>query len=145
MIRLRPTGLIGLIGTVVYLFGGEYSMAEEQRRNLPQEYQKAIEAWRSYTQRPEIQESSQTSAYTNNEAYAHIVSLGPDVLPFLIADLERGEFLLNDAVRRITGLDVRKLYPQQKVVGEQDISKLWVRWWREKRGSRRNAGTDGKF
>jgi hypothetical protein len=53
-------------------------------------------------------------------------------LPLLIRDLERGEFLLNDAVHQITGIDVVKPYPDEKAVSEQDISKLWVRWWREK-------------
>jgi hypothetical protein len=95
-------------------------------------YREAYQAWKQYIAKPEIQSSSRTSDYTNNSAYERIVALDKAALPFLMADLEKGDFLLNKAVARITGIDVRKLYPDEKVVGEQDVSKLWLRWWRER-------------
>ena len=44
-----------------------------------------------------------------DSANSRIVALGKPALPLLIRDLERGEFLLNDAVHRITGIDVVKV------------------------------------
>ncbi|MBM3240489.1 hypothetical protein FJZ31_29755 [Candidatus Poribacteria bacterium] len=103
-----------------------------QQDELAKKYREAYDSWKRFVQSPEIQESSRTEDYTDNQAYENIVALGKRALPFLIADIEKGEFFLNNAVKRITNIDVIKLYPDEKVTGEQDISKLWVRWWREK-------------
>jgi hypothetical protein len=105
---------------------------DASQKNIEREYEKAVAAWKEYIRDPKILESSNTSDYTKNEPYERIVALGKPALQFLMRDLERGEFLLNQAARQITGVDVVKVYPREKVTGEQDISKLWVRWWREK-------------
>jgi hypothetical protein len=97
-----------------------------------QRYRKAFDAWKAYIDRPELALSSRTPDYTQNEAYDRIVALGKEALPFIMSDIEQGGFLLNDAVRRITRIDVTKLYPKANVIGEQDVSMLWLRWWREK-------------
>ncbi|HME00026.1 MAG TPA: hypothetical protein VKM93_22185 [Terriglobia bacterium] len=104
----------------------------DQQSELAKKYREAHARWEKYIQRPEIQVSSRTSDYTNNPPYDDIVALGKGALPFLMADIAKGEFFLNDAARRITGIDVVKLFPGEPVIGEQDVSKLWLRWWKEK-------------
>ena len=104
----------------------------ESKDEIASKYRKAFDDWQQYIKQPKVQVSSRTSAYTDNEPYAAIVALGRPALPLIIADIERGQFFLNEAAGRISGVDVRKLYPDEKVVGEQDVSRLWVRWWNEK-------------
>lgn len=113
---------------------------EQAKRALAEQYREALEAWKKYIQKPEISLSSSPSAYTDNEPYNRLVALGPPALPFLVGSLEEGEFFLNEAMRRITGIDVRSLYPKEKVEGEQDLSKLWVRWWNEKGRAAHSGG-----
>lgn len=105
---------------------------QSQQDKFAKKYREAYGSWKRFIQRPEIRRSSRTEDYTNNQAYQNIVALGKRALPFLIADIEKGEFFLNDAMKRITKIDVTKVYPKEKIVGEQDVSKLWVKWWREK-------------
>jgi hypothetical protein len=110
---------------------GAMSQRQRQQAEIAQRYRAALEAWKKYVGDPRRQFSSNTADYTRNPAYDQIVSLGKAALPFLMADLERGEFMLNDAAHRITGIDVTKIYPGEKMLSEQDLSKFWVRWWSE--------------
>jgi hypothetical protein len=41
-------------------------------------------------------------------------------------------------MRRITDLDVQALYSKEKAASEQDVSRLWVRWWHEKGQARKH-------
>ena len=59
-------------------------------------------------------------------------------MPLIVEKIEEGDFYLNQAMWEITGVNVRALYPDEKSVGERSISRLWVRWWEEKHGLRRD-------
>ena len=103
----------------------------KQQEKVLKEYEQAFDSWKTYIQRPEIQASSRTSDYIDNPPYRQIVALGKPALPFIMADIAKGEFFLNDAAKQITGIDVVKLYPHEQVLGEQDVSRLWLRWWKK--------------
>lgn len=76
--------------------------------------------------------SSRPEDHNDCEAFRRIVARGEDFLPFIVEKLEEGDFYLNQAMREITGVDVRALYPDEKTVGERSASRLWVRWWKER-------------
>lgn len=124
-----------VILTVLFaiLLPGCNNPAPNPGKTMEERYWAARNAWKEYLrQNPNIQESSNTSDYISNEPYEAIVALGPEAVPFIIQDLEKGDFFLNSAIKRITGMDARKVYPNENIIGEQDVSKLWIRWWHEK-------------
>ncbi|MCP3997914.1 MAG: hypothetical protein GY722_23065 [bacterium] len=82
---------------------------------------------------PLVQFSSRTGDYNDCEAFRKIVARGEDFLPFIVEKIEEGDFFLNQAMWEITGVNVRALYPDEKTVGERTVSRLWVRWWKERR------------
>lgn len=84
-----------------------------------------------YRKRPEVRLSSITSDYNNCEAFRKIVERGKLYLPFIIEEIKKGDFFLNQAMYEITGFDIRTTSEAKEVMGEQDISKLWIKWWGE--------------
>ena len=79
-----------------------------------------------------VKVSSRTDVHNDCEAFRKIVARGEDFLPFIVEKIEEGDFFLNQAMMEITGVNVRALYPDEEVVGEQGTSRLWVRWWKER-------------
>jgi hypothetical protein len=65
------------------------------------------------------------------------VAKGSSALPFIVDRLRAGDFLMNTAMQRITGVQVRSLYDEEiktsiargEAVGEQRVSELWLTWW----------------
>lgn len=103
-----------------------YRDAELQKR-----YKQALADWRQHINRREIQEQSNTDYYIDNAPFRKIIAFGTDALPLLMEDIAGGEFFLNYAVQSITRVDVKALYPNETVIGAQDRSRLWLRWWAE--------------
>jgi hypothetical protein len=98
---------------------------------MEQKYLAAIKDWKAYIAKPEVSESSRSDAYVKNEWFDRIVTLGPSAVPFLIRDIKQGEFFLCEAVERITGVNVRAVYPEERTTSLQDVSRIWLRWWDE--------------
>lgn len=93
------------------------------------EFYKLYSELLEYRKQPEVQLSSMTLTYNNCEAFRKIVEKGRFFLPFIIEEIKKGDFFLNQAMREITGFNMRTT-PETKVAsGEQDISKLWTEWW----------------
>lgn len=114
--------------------GKESAQAEQQ-------YRKAHQAWREHINAdPNCHDKANATPFIDNPPFKAIVDLGENALPFLIRDLEKSEekdsdHLLHFAVQRITKLDVARLYPNNTLpMSDRDRSRLWVRWWRDKRG-----------
>ncbi len=106
------------------------SVAEASaRKSFDRLYRKLQRYRRSWA----VQISSRTEDHNDCEAFRKIVARGEDFLPFIVEKIEEGDFFLNQAMREITGVDVRAFYPDEKTVGEQSASRLWVRWWQERR------------
>jgi hypothetical protein len=84
-----------------------------------------------YRKRPEVQFSSITSDHNDCDAFRKIVERGEVFLPFIIDEIKKGDFFLNQAMGEITGFDIMSMPGAKEVGGEQDVSKLWIEWWKE--------------
>ena len=62
--------------------------------------------------------------------FLEIVKCGIDAVPFIVNKLKEGEFVLNEAMRAITGMDMHERFPEAD--SEQEISRLWILWWETK-------------
>ncbi len=78
---------------------------------------------------PAVMISSITSDHNDCEAFREIVRRGDESLPQIIKKIEEGDFFLNEAMQKITGIRIHEIYPDEPVVGEQSESRLWIRWW----------------
>lgn len=108
--------------------GGGRSYKVSSMKSFDQLYSELLEFRKS----PHVQLSSRTKDHNDCEAFRQIVARGEEYLPFIIKEIEDGDFFLNQAMREITGLNVIDIYPEESVVGAQDVSRLWIRWWRER-------------
>ncbi len=108
--------------------GGALSREVVAMRSFDQLYQEL----REYRQAPEVKFSSSTSDHNDCEAFREIVARGDEFLPRIVAEIEKGDFFLNQAMKEITGLNVLEIYPDEAIAGEQGISRLWVRWWKSR-------------
>ncbi|MBN1513381.1 MAG: hypothetical protein JXB13_15295 [Phycisphaerae bacterium] len=87
-----------------------------------------------------VEVSSRPEDHNDCEAFRRIVAGGERFLPFIVEEIRRGDFYLNQAMHEITGIDVRKHYNDQAGLGgEQHDSELWIRWWNGQSSSRRSA------
>jgi len=91
-----------------------------------------------FQKRPGVMIMNDMRSYVACDAYKNIVLGGAKYLPFVIEKIENGDFILNLAMTDITGIDVWVVYKNdyssmdiKETSGEQFISKLWVRWWKE--------------
>lgn len=103
----------------------------QQPLDIHARYKAAVRVWKQYLDQPQTREMSNTSYFVDNSEYRSIISLGSDVVPFLVEDIAAGEFYLNYALEAITRIDVAKRYPDEQIRGEQDRCRLWIRWWNE--------------
>ncbi len=85
-----------------------------------------------YRKSPAVMISSITSDHNDCEAFREIVRRGDEFLPQIVRKIEEGDFFLNEAMQKITDIDVREVYPGEPVVGEQCVSRLWIRWWNDR-------------
>lgn len=79
---------------------------------------------------PPVLFSSNPEDYNDCEVFRKIVAGGTRFSPFVIEKIRDGDFFLNQAMREITGVDVRKHY-NDHTDGYQYESKLWSKWWGE--------------
>lgn len=86
--------------------------------------------------------SSSTDNLTSFPDYHAIVAEGRCALPFVFEKIAEGDFLMNRAAHRITGVDVwapvidewrREFAECGRPRGAQATSKLWLAWWTENR------------
>jgi hypothetical protein len=71
--------------------------------------------------------SSMTAA-SNHPAYQEIIGLGPDVVPYLLRDLEKNETHWFFALRRITGINP---IPPSAAGSVPQMIALWLQWARD--------------
>ncbi len=70
--------------------------------------------------------SSNISAYWKDSFGSQIIAGGKRYLPFIMQEIEDGNFLYNHAAEEITGLNLRE---EGVVHSEQYYSSMWVKWW----------------
>jgi hypothetical protein len=109
---------------------GSLIMKNDQERTR-QRFDALFAEWEKVIQDPKIQVSSRPKDYTNNEPYRQIVKMGKDALPFIMEKLEKGTFLLNEAVLVITGAKLEEILgKERRVASEQEKSNALVKWWK---------------
>ncbi|MCP3998108.1 MAG: hypothetical protein GY722_24060 [bacterium] len=82
-----------------------------------------------YRETPPVSISSGIDDHNDCEAFREIVRRGDEFLPQIVEKIEEGDFFLNQAMEQITGIDIREIFPDEPTLGEQDASRLWLRWW----------------
>jgi hypothetical protein len=105
---------------------------------LKEEFDAKFASWKGHCNRPEISIHSNLNYYIKTPEYDALVAMGKPALPFLMEKLEAGEFILNDAVKKITGINIvvresvpLKWGPDVPPFSALDVSKLWLEWWKE--------------
>lgn len=68
---------------------------------------------------------SSSTVRNNHSAYREIISLGPEVVPLLLRDLEDNQTHWFCALREITGADP---IPESAVGNVPKMVEAWVRW-----------------
>jgi len=69
---------------------------------------------------------SNTNAYWQGQAGQQIISMGKAALPFIMLEIEYGNFFFNVPARKITGLSMRR---ENEFASEQEYAKRWANWW----------------
>jgi hypothetical protein len=77
-------------------------------------------------------------SYATGPEYEALVAMGKRAVPLLMEKIAAGEFRMNDAVEKITGVDIladvrarpdKSWGPGKPPFGAQSTSKLWIDWW----------------
>lgn len=89
-------------------------------------FDRLCEDWLRFLDSPELRHSSRPADYTRHPSYEGIVQLGAAALPLIVEKLPEGQFFLNAAMARITGIDLRRQLPL--AASEQEVARRWVGW-----------------
>ena len=95
-------------------------------------FDQLYEELQEYRETIDVMVSSRTEDHNDCDAFREIVARGEEFLPRVVEEIEKGDFFLNQAMEEITGLNIFEIYPDERVVGAQDTSRLWVRWWKSR-------------
>lgn len=76
--------------------------------------------------------SSRTKDYWQDPAGQQIIALGKKVLPFIMLEIERGDFFFNVAAREITGIAMQK---ENEFASEQEYAIRWAAWWKKNKNN----------
>jgi len=116
---------------------------ELEKHPLREEFDEKFVAWKRHCSQFHISIQSNTDSRTKTPEYDALIAMGKPALPLLMEKLEAGEFFLNKAVQKITGIDVVDRIrgttrlewgpgsPPPFMASEQGVSKLWLDWWKE--------------
>ena len=75
--------------------------------------------------------SSNSYDYWEGSAAKSIIAMGKKALPFIMKEIENGNFLFIVAAERITQIKMRN----QTIQSEQENSKYWLKWWQENKNN----------
>jgi hypothetical protein len=110
--------------------------------DIEKAYRRLLPLWQK--EREKFRLSSSTDDYWQGPNGKAIIALGPAIIPFLVRELRKGDYLFNVPLRQMThvalptddpGISERhhtgKMSGQEFVhlISEQDQAKLWVKWW----------------
>jgi len=70
--------------------------------------------------------SSNSKDRWKGPAGGQIIEMGKRALPFVMDEIEKGDFFFNIAADRITGVRIGTNGP---LMSEQERSKAWLSWW----------------
>ena len=79
-------------------------------------------------ERQQFSKYSDTRAYWKGPVGKEIISMGKAAIPFLIKELQDGDFFFNIPLEIITGISINGSSEQDKVKG-------WLDWWQKNKGN----------
>jgi len=83
-----------------------------------------------YRQKPEVVIMADPRVQNDCAAFRQIVADGEVSMPFIVQEMERGDFYLFQAMEEITGMKVSDYYSDYPTT-LQGISALWIKWWHD--------------
>ena len=92
-------------------------------RKVEDEYRRLIPLWRAESERARM--FSNPYEYWKGPNGKAIIALGPAIVPYLIAEVRKGDFFFNVPLALITKVDITN----GEYTSEQVSSKLWLQWW----------------
>lgn len=94
------------------------------------EFEDVYSKWVQESESGPLSLASNSELLQELESFQRLVDLGEESLPFVVEKLQDGHFMLNRVIGRITGIRVFEIKKDSdSVLSEQDISKLWIKWW----------------
>ncbi|MBI1830418.1 MAG: hypothetical protein HYR84_03095 [Planctomycetes bacterium] len=94
--------------------------AKTPTESLPDRFRRLAAEWRDA-----VAHLSSTTARNNHPAYREIISLGPEVVPLLLRDLEDNQTHWFCALREITGANP---IPESAAGNVPKMAEAWLRW-----------------
>jgi hypothetical protein len=94
--------------------------APEPTESVEQRFRRLAAAWEKA-----VAHHSSTTLRNNHPAYQEIIRLGPDVVPFLLRDMEEHETHWFAALRQITGANP---IPESAAGNVPQMIEAWLRW-----------------
>jgi len=102
-----------------------------------QQFDALYRKWQQFQGSAQMRYRSDDS-YASGAEYEALVTMGKRAVPLLMEKIAAGEFRMNEAVERITAVDVvaevrarpdKSWGPGKPPFGAQATSKLWLEWW----------------
>lgn len=117
--------LVILCSAVFFVSTALLSKAADKQQDVKAELETRIKAWGNY-----LRGNLFLSDLTGNKYYRDIIDLGTPAVPYMVEKIEKGNWVLSDAVSEIT----RKRFeederPADYRGGSQDYAKLITQWW----------------
>ena len=97
---------------------------ESRRKDFAQAAFEALARW----WREETRFQSSLHAMTEHPAYCAIIALGPEMVPLLLAELERSTDFWFVALHQLTGADPVQPHERGHV---EAMRQAWIQWGRE--------------
>jgi hypothetical protein len=98
----------------------------EESQSVEHLFARLAETWSE-----EVGHMSSLSDRVKHPAYRTIVSLGWDVVPFLIADLQKTHRQWFSALSEITGIQP---FDKSDVGNVRRMTAAWIDWWQKRKG-----------
>lgn len=122
-------GALAMLGGIAAILAGGRADAKSAGRDRPKmravedEYRRLLSLWQ--TERRRFAMSSDTHDSWKGPHGKAIIALGPAIIPYLIQELRKGDFVFNVPLALITKVDITN----GAYTSEQASSQLWLAWW----------------
>ncbi len=103
--------------------GARARPATSSMRAIQAEYRRLLPLWRE--ERARFAHSSNTRDYWSGPHGQAIIALGAGIIPQLIQEIRKGDFLFNVPLAMVTRMDIA----DGEARSEQAKATLWGEWW----------------
>ncbi|MFV8753330.1 hypothetical protein ACNOYE_22505 [Nannocystaceae bacterium ST9] len=106
--------------------------------DLRAEFEAHYATWQTFLATPRIRRSSSLRPIVEHPDYLAMIAMGDHALALVMEKLAAGDFLMNDAAKQITGVDVWAGATLEldwsagaPIYSAQDTTQRWLDWWTE--------------